>query len=271
MRDLEMAEMMRADLVDTHVHVFRKDAPMAAGRRYQPVLDALPGHLLAEMTEAGIGRAVLVQPSFLGTDNGFLLRAIAEAPHRFAGIAVVPPEMPVADLADLRAAGVRGVRLNCIGADLPDFQGAHGVLAETLAALDMLLQIQAEGGQWAAMADRLAELPCAVVIDHFGRTPQGDASHGFESLLRAASRSPRLLFKLSAPYRMLRAAAGGCAAALLDAVGPARLLWGSDWPHTQHEGGQTYAETLAWLEQWVPAATDRARVLSANPARLFFA
>jgi predicted TIM-barrel fold metal-dependent hydrolase len=59
--------------------------------------------------------------------------------------------------------------------------------------------------------------------------------------------APRLHVKLSAPYRNwdLRTDEGRndmrCAAdMLLEAFSPARLMWGSDWPHTQFEASQTF-------------------------------
>jgi len=48
-----------------------------------------------------------------------------------------------------------------------------------------------------------------------------------------------------------------------------RLLWGSDWPHTQHESIAGYDTVLAQLEKWLPDAHDRAQVMTENPRRLF--
>ena len=255
--------------VDTHVHIFRRDAVFVAERRYAPDYDASPEALRTRMETAGIGRAILVQPSFLGFDNAYLLAAIAAAPEAFAGVAVVDPRTGSAELAALRRAGIVGLRLNCIGRPAPDFAGAEGDLARRLAGLGMVLQIQAEGAQWGAMEPFLSDPPGRVVIDHFGRTPAGAPDGGFESLTRAAARTDRLWFKFSAPYRMEAGAARDCAAALLAAAGPGRIVWGSDWPHTQHEGGQSYGQTLDWLADWAPDAADREAILRDNPRRLF--
>lgn len=255
--------------VDTHVHIFRRDGTLAADRRYAPHYEALPEHLLDVMTAAGVARALLVQPSFLGTDNACLLAAITARPDRFSGIAVVDPEMPLADLAILRRKGVVGVRLNCIGKPAPDFGGSHRTLAHHLASLGMALQIQAEGDQWPVMEAFLSDPPGPVVIDHFGRTTPAQSKNGFDSLLRAARRSDRLWFKFSAPYRVPDGSAATCSARILETVGVHRILWGSDWPHTQFEGRWSYAETLRWLGDWVPDAGDRSKILLRNPATLF--
>ncbi len=142
------------------------------------------------------------------------------------------------------------------------------MLLQALAACGMTLQVQAEGAQWSAIERALSEPPVDVVIDHFGRTPPGHDSGGFESLLRAARRSQRLWFKFSAPYRLPAGAARDCAAAILDSFGTERILWGSDWPHTQFEGRFGYADALAWLTDWAPDPDDRARILTDNPRRL---
>jgi predicted TIM-barrel fold metal-dependent hydrolase len=259
----------KTDIIDTHAHIFRRGAELAADRRYAPGYEALPEALLAAMAARGVRRAILVQPSFLGVDNSFLIEAMAAAPARFAGVAVVPPDIGRAGLAALKAAGVVGVRLNCIGRPAPDPGGGHRPLVEALASLGLVLQIQAEGAQWRSMEAALAAAPGPVVIDHFGRTPVGHESGGFESLLRAAARSPDIWFKFSAPYRLAENAAPECARRILDTVGGGRVIWGSDWPHTQHEGRFGYDDTLGWLEGWMPSAEDRRAALGPNAMRLF--
>lgn len=255
-------------IIDTHVHVFHHDRALIGARRYTPVHDALPAELGALMDQQGVRRAVLVQPSFLGTDNSFLLETIAAQPGRFVGIAVVGPDASRSALEALKSQGVFGIRLNCIGGAAPDVEGTYRTLVERLAAADMTLQIQAEASQWPEIERFLSDPPLDVVIDHFGRTPPGHPSGGFESLLRAAARTPRLWFKFSAPYRLPQPRADECADAILSVCGIDRILWGSDWPHTQHEKRFTYPMALNWLGAWVREEADRNRILIDNPQRL---
>ncbi len=56
---------------------------------------------------------------------------------------------------------------------------------------------------------------------------------------------------------------------LLAALGPERLLWGSDWPHTQFESAVTYGATVAQLEAWLPDPQERGIVLGETPMSLF--
>jgi predicted TIM-barrel fold metal-dependent hydrolase len=48
-----------------------------------------------------------------------------------------------------------------------------------------------------------------------------------------------------------------------------RLLWGSDWPHTQFEKQINYAAMRAQLDTWLPNAADRKVVLAEAPRDLF--
>ena len=70
---------------------------------------------------------------------------------------------------------------------------------------------------------------------------------------------------VSGPYRIFPErpaweAAQACTPlfqALADHLGPGGLIWGSDWPWTQHEQGHRYGDTLSWLELW--ASKPKAR------------
>jgi predicted TIM-barrel fold metal-dependent hydrolase len=257
---------LAAGRVDSHAHVFRADLRFAAGSRYVPDRDARAEDYLGVLDGAGIAAALLIQPSFLGLDNSYMLEAIAQAPQRFRGVAVVAPEISGDALAALAAAGIVGVRVNLIGLRLPDFDAAPwpDFLARVGAA-GLHVEVQAEGDAWLALLPGLARLQAPLVIDHMGRVASTRTPE-FRAILNAAAR-PGTWVKLSGPYRFA-ADAKDAAAALLDRAGAARLLWGSDWPWTQHPEIARYADTLAWLEHWVPDERRRRAILEHNPRRL---
>ncbi|MDI7047420.1 amidohydrolase family protein, partial [Escherichia coli] len=76
------------------------------GRRYAPDYDATLDTYLQLLNAHGIERAVLVQPSFLGTDNRYLLQALSRDRRRLRGVAVVTPNVSEKELAALHAQGV---------------------------------------------------------------------------------------------------------------------------------------------------------------------
>src|SRR5262245_65374068 len=81
---------MPSGTCDAHCHVFGPAArfPYAPDRRYTPE-DAPEAALSALHERLGIARTVIVQASCHGTDNAAMLDAIAAAPERRRGIAMV--------------------------------------------------------------------------------------------------------------------------------------------------------------------------------------
>jgi predicted TIM-barrel fold metal-dependent hydrolase len=59
------------------------------------------------------------------------------------------------------------------------------------------------------------------------------------------------------------------AALYLAELGAERLLWGSDWPWTNHEHGRAYADCLRALHGWLGQEKDEEKILEATPKRLY--
>jgi len=66
-------------IVDTHAHAFRPGLPLATDARYAPNHDATVSQSVAQLDASGVAAGVLMQPSFLGSDNTYLLAAWTEA------------------------------------------------------------------------------------------------------------------------------------------------------------------------------------------------
>lgn len=260
--------------VDTHAHCFLQSLPLAEGRRYAPGYDAPVIDYLSMLDANGLTHGVLVQPSFLGTDNSYLLSALRVAPNRLRGIAMLAPTIATEEMARLAEAGIVGVRLNLIGKDDPDLAAEpwSGHLRR-LADAGWQVEVQVEAARLPRLLPVLLATGVTVVIDHFGR-PHADLGiddPGFLVLL-AAGRCRQVWVKLSGSYRLGPdgpALARLAAAELYQAFGPTRLVWGSDWPHTQFESSVNPAAALAALGEWVPNPAMRARVLGASAAALF--
>lgn len=247
-----------------------------AGARYVPNYDATPAELFQQFAAHGISHGVLVQPSFLGTDNTLLLAALRAHPGRLRGVVVVDPAIAPALLVELAAAGVVGIRLNLVGQPLPHFQAAPWpALLGELKKLGWLVEVQREARDLPQVVGPLLAAGLNVVVDHFGRPDPklGVDDPGFRYLLAQAP-SGRLWVKLSGAYRngpdgIGDAIADAAAPLLLRAFGPARLLWGSDWPHTQFEHAEEYSDARAQLDRWIADPAARRAVLETTPAALF--
>lgn len=232
--------------IDAHAHVFHRDLPVVADARYRPHHDATLPSYLGLLDAHGIAGGVLVQPSFLGLDNRYLLACLAVAPSRLRGIVVTAPGTPEDELTAMARLGVVGLRFNMIGQDDTTLETANrGGWLTRVARLAWQVEIHAEAGRLAGILGHLAGFEGVVMIDHLGRPDPklGMACPGFAKLLELA-RDRRVHVKLSAPYRLGRLDLRVATRALLDAYGPDRLVWGSDWPWTQHEAGRDYVALL---------------------------
>lgn len=262
--------------VDTHAHVFHQGLALADTRRHTPDYDATLAEYLGLLDAHGMRHGVLVQPSFLGADNSHLVQALRAAPARLRGVAVVALDITDTELQDLAGAGVVGIRLNLVGLDSPALQTpAWQSLLARVNALGWHVEIHLQAARLDGVMPALLAAGCRIVVDHFGRPDPalGVSDPGFQYLLRQAD-SGRVWVKLAAPYRNWAAAA--CAASgrlatqqLLDAYTPERLMWGSDWPHTEHRHLASYAAATQWLDAWIDDPAQRRAVLADTPLQLF--
>lgn len=239
-------------LVDAHTHVFRRDLPMAPGRRYTPDCDATLTDLFSHLDAHRLDRAVLVQPSFLGTDNGYMPAAVAEAPGRLRGIAMVAPDLTEERMDALARQGVVGVRFNLVGVTMPDIRSASWrILMRRIASLGWHVEVHREAHDLPPLISSALEAGARVVADHYGRPDPslGVADASLNALLAFAN-NRRVWVKLSAAYRC--APNPGrfereAALRFVNAFGADRLVWGSDWPHTQCEAAAGVAASLECL------------------------
>jgi len=262
--------------VDTHAHVFERGLPLVRQRRYAPSYDAPLDAYLAQLDTHGVSHGVLVQPSFLGTDCSYLLDALRRAPQRLRGVAVIERDCHIDALTEMARAGIAGIRLNLIGH--ADLSLDSWVSAQTLAhvrALKWHVEVHAEAARLPRIVEPLLDAGVNVVVDHFGRPDPtlGAADPGLDDLCAVAS-TGQVWVKLSAAYRNIAGDSGLAAgealtARMLDAFGPTRLVWGSDWPHTQHREVIDYDASRAALNRWIPDAFTRQIVLRDSARALF--
>jgi len=264
------------EAVDSHAHVFAQGLPLAPQRRHAPEYDATLDAYVTHLREHGISHAVLVQPSFLGTDNSFFLDVLERYPHRFRGVAVVDPAISDAHLRRLATSGVVGVRLNLVGLPVPALQAPlWQAFLSRVNAQGLHVEVHRDAIDLPMIVGPLVEAGCTVVVDHLGRPDAalGTSDPGFRFLLSTAS-SGCVWVKLSAAYRSARGANGMAHGdtlipALLASFGPRRLVWGSDWPHTQHRSLIDYSAARAALPRWIPDTSQQQVVLRDAPRELF--
>lgn len=262
--------------IDCHAHVFLHNLPMPDKRRAPSGYDAPPEQFLALQDANAVTHGVIVQPSFLGTDNSYLVDVLRRYPRRLRGIAVVKPSIADEELDSLHQAGVMGIRLNQVGLAAPDFAApAWRSLLQRLQQRGMQVEVHQTARELPPLIAPLLDAGLNVVVDHFGRPDPalGIDDPGFRYLL-AQGGSRRLWVKLSGAYRNGANGRGEVVALqamplLREHLGLERMMWGSDWPHTLFEKTASYAGQRQLLAQWLPDEQERRRVLWDTPAQLF--
>lgn len=272
-------------VVDSHLHVWD-----LAVNRY-PWLGPQHGELYATFTpeqaraallDCGVGSAVLVQAEDSVAETDHLL-AVADAHDWVAGVVGwLPLDDPAATAAGLqqrtgqpRFRGVRHLVHDDPRAEFLDLAPVRESLRQVAAAgfpLDVPDAWPRHLSQVARLAEELSEL--VVVVDHLAKPPRGGPGFAeWRAVLRQVAAAPATVAKVSGlrvagePWSV--AAVRPAWEAALEAFGPDRLMYGSDWPMTVPEGGYrpTY-EVLAALVGELSVDEQRA-VLGGTAQRVY--
>jgi len=273
--------------VDAHVHVWTPDTaryPLAAGFT---VADMQPpsftaDELFAACRPHGVGRVVLIQMSFYGFDNSYMLDCIAAHPRALAGVAIIDHTSADAGatLRALRARGVRGYRLYADRAKAEAWRGDAAMDRLWSAAADeqVAMCLLADPDALPAIRRQIERYPrTPVVIDHFARIGmRGPAAEGDIAALEGLARFPTVHVKVSAFYALgaKRPPYDDLAALvrrLRDAFGAGRLMWATDCPY-QLADGQGYGPSVALVRDRCDflSGAERTAMLGGTAARLFF-
>ncbi|WP_290055530.1 amidohydrolase family protein [Amycolatopsis solani] len=272
--------------VDAHCHVFgpQQEFPFAPGRKYTPC-DASKDQLFALRDHLGVSRNVIVQATCHGADNSAMLDAVRAAGGRARGVATVRPDIGEAELRELDAAGVRGVRFNFVKR-LVDAVPTDdlAVIAKKIAPLGWHVVLYFEAADLPDLEHFFGTLPVPLVIDHMGRPDVTKSAEGkdFGRFLRFAERND-VWVKVSCPERLTVTgppALDGERHAYADVVPfarrvvaefPDRVLWGTDWPHPNLK---SHMPDDGLLVDHVPliaeTAEARRKLLVDNPMRLYW-
>lgn len=284
------------DLVDAHVHVWTPDTakyPLAAG--FTPA-DLQPPSFTAEELLAlcrpqGVSRVVLIQMSFYGFDNAYMLDCMRRHAPAFSGVAIVDHDAPGVQetMRTLKADGVRGFRLYADAKKAAAWRDSAGMKAMWTEGADsnLAMCLLADPDALApigAMIERFPRTP--VVIDHFARigmkggldTP--DARRDLDALV-ALAEHPQVTVKVSAyyalgakkpPYDDL----APLVRRLRDAYGAGRLMWATDCPYQVQPGlngeAHSYAASLGLVRDRLDflSREERLDILRNTARRVFF-
>lgn len=272
-------------IIDSHLHLWR---PSAGGygwlRPEHGVLndDHGPEDIAPVLARLGVDHVVLVQADDTVADTQFMVDVAAAWPVVAGVVGWVQLDAPTVAAAQLEQWGdspvVKGIRHlvhNDPRADfleLPAVQDSLSLLAERGYALD--LPDAWPGGfahQVAPLADRHPEL--TIVVDHLTKPPHGAPDFAaWAAMLRDVARRPNTVAKLSGLADSSPSTAANWRPAYevaVEAFGPTRLMYGSDWPITRL--GLDYAGTWAVLTELISslAPDEQDAILGGNAARVY--
>jgi 2-pyrone-4,6-dicarboxylate lactonase len=266
--------------VDAHCHVFGPGRvfPFAAERRYTPC-DAPKERLFALRDLLGFSRNVIVQGTCHGSDNRAMVDALQASSGRARGVATVERGVSDAELRDLDAAGVRGIRFNYLRrlAERPPDVVVRE-LAERVRRLGWHVVVYFEAPDLPEIYELLAGLPTPVVVDHMGRPDVSRPVDNpeFELFLRLLRENGHVWSKVSGAERLSVAGPDDYAdvapfsRAVVETC-PDRVLWGTDWPHpNMRSRAPDDGKLVDTIPGFAPTADLQRRLLVANPMRLYW-
>ncbi len=229
--------------IDCHIHVFKTSLKTIPNARHLPGYDATLEMLRPIAARAQVNRFVIVQTSFLGPNNDYLLAEIAKDPENLRGVVILEPSASEAQINELGRQGIVGLRLNLFKTHLEESLSAERLaLVQRCTDAGWSIGIHDDASRLPAILDRIEGRAPKLVIDHFGRPESygGDIHHpDYRALLRRLATMGAYV-KISAAYRSPGLDTPRAIDLLRDELGEDKLLWASDWPWTQHEAGQDY-------------------------------
>lgn len=218
-------------IVDTHCHI--------GLHKYEPV-ETLQFH----MQRSGVDQAVFIQ--YMGnTDNSYLVETLDKYPGTFAATMIVEADDDGSQIRHWAERGINGIRLAA------DFRGSGGdPLAHWRTAAELHLVVSAPSSPASVLSDEFAEVihtfpDLQIVIEHLAGAQPDMKAEIFKPVLALAAHA-NLTIKLPGfgefcrlphPFQTVPPFADW----VLEAFGPKRMMWGSDWPPVSSREGYTSA------------------------------
>lgn len=272
--------------IDAHVHVWTPDTahyPLAAGftKADMKPPSFTPQELFKHSKPAGVTRINLIQMSYYGFDNSYMLDMMKLYPEVFAGTAVIDPRAePVKRMRELAPKGVRAFRIfpkltpaeKWLEPDGYAAMFAEGAKANQ--AMSCLIN-PADLPELDRMCAKFPDTP--VIIDHLCRIgADGTIREADVAALCGMAKHERVMVKVGAfyalgakkpPYTDLVP----LAKAVLKAFGVKRCMWESDSPF-QVGPGHTYRDGVDFLVKKLDflTADDRDWLMRRTAEGFFF-
>jgi len=272
--------------IDAHSHIWTPDTghyPLAAGFRranMEPPSFTVQ-ELLDRAKPSGVNRVVLIQMSFYGYDNSYMLDAIKMYPGTFSGVAVIDQNAhhPETLMKELKGQGVRGFRIYPKDVPVERWLDGEGLQAmfKSGGEQNLAMCCLIDPNALPALSKACQKFPdTPVVIDHLCRIGvSGKIEPAEVKALCDMARHKQSTVKVSAFYAL-----GKKKPPYLDLVpmikqvyeafGPERLMWATDCPYqvVDHSYQQSIDLILHGLD--FLTAGDKEWILRKTAEKVFF-
>lgn len=275
------------EYIDAHSHVWTPDVkkyPLAPGRKVSEMRPPsfTAEQLQAEMMAVGVNRVVLIQMSFYGFDNSYMLDSMAKYPGMFSGVAVINQngENPTPEMLALKKKGVRGFRIAPKTKKVDEW--LDGECMEQMwktgakEGLAMCCLMDAVG---LPALDKMCQKhrDTTVVIDHLSRIGvTGEIDPQDVDMLCKMAKHPNVYVKTSAFYalgkkKMPYHDLAPMIKKVYQAFGANRLMWATDCPY-QVQGDHTYKASIDLIQNGLPflSQNDKKWILEQTAENVFF-
>lgn len=271
-------------IIDTHCH--------AGLFKYEPIES-----LLFHMEQNSVDKAVLIQ--YMGnSDNSYMLDCMVRHPGRFAAAIIVDSDDDGTQIRRWHEEGLRGIRLGATSRSTSLEPLAHW---STAAQLDMVVSVPCSptallSREFRDVVERFADTP--IVIEHLAGLKRDDEwpYEEFREVLKLASYD-HLFIKLPGfgefcdTTALLSAGLGENAADLNDALddrthpalqqippvaemtlnafGPERMMWGSDYPPVSSREGYALSLKLPRVYFGSLSESEQAQIFGLTAAKVW--
>ena len=281
------ADQNDSEWIDAHVHVWTPDTktyPLSDSYKVSDMVPAsfTPDELFSHCKPQRVTKIVLIQMSFYGFNNQYMLDCMEKHPGVFAGVVIVDENEPGLKMTmnSLAEKGVRGFRLYTDRDKASKWKDSVG--------MKEMWSHAAESGQSMCLLANPDALPFVnsmceqypktrVVVDHFARIGvQGSIDQAALDELCRLSKHDNVFVKTSAFYALGQKKApykdlGPMIQRLVSEFGAKRLMWASDCPYQVIEG-HNYADSIGLIRDQLDFLTseDKQWMLRGTAERVFF-
>ena len=281
---LQAADQNTQPVIDCHAHIYSPDEqkyPTIEKPYRPPAGTGTVEHLQRVMRESGVKYVTAIQTStFYKWDNRFTADASRDNSDFMAGVCTLNPDDPGSPetlRTYARSFNIRGMRSIPAQSGRLDDPGV-AALWKTAEELGIVINVLVNADKREEIESLVAlHRKLNVVIDHCLNVKAGPDLGNTLQTMTALAKLPTLHAKLSFiptgsaegfPFRDMH---DPCRQ-IIDAYGPQRCVWGSDFPCELWCPKVTYAQHLQIFTQELGLAADTQRaILWETPKRLWFA